>query len=218
MTIARLMQMAAAGVPAGGGISFVGFNDSNFQGDFTLDYPEGTQNGDLLFLLVGDDGLVPSGTPSGWTQIIEGYGSVDLFYRTAGSETTVTAPDRNTGSGGAIVLSFRGASFVQANNPSFGTAHTPPTAFNGFSGATSGNSCICFVWYDDDVQSGDATQTGFSLIVSDFYGSAAGRGCSMNVTYAFGVVDSSTFIPPDLDASGISAEAYFSIAFEIAPS
>ena len=44
----------------------------------------------------------------------------------------------------------------------------------------------------------------------------AGSGISMNVTYAFDVIDSTTFTLPDLNASGIAVEKYVSMAFEIA--
>jgi hypothetical protein len=219
MTISRLMQMARAGVPAGGGaIEFVGYNDTNLQGSYTLDYPTGTQSDDLLFLFCGNDGSVSAGTPSGWTQIAEAEATIAVFYRTAGVETSVIAPSGPAPAiGGAIVVSFRNAAYVQPNTLNSGTGHTPPTSFTAFSGSTVGNSCLCFVWYDDDIQSGDATQTDFSVAVSDFYGSGAGAGCSMNVTYAFNIIDSTTFTPPDLNASGIANEPYVSWAFEIEP-
>jgi len=219
MSIARLMQQAAAGVPTGGGaVEFVGYNDTNLQGSYTLDYPTGTQSGDLLFLFCGNDGAISTTTPSGWTRIVEGYAPIEAFYRTAGAESSVIAPAGTTPSiGGAIISSFRNAAYVQSNTLNSGTGHTPPTSFTSFSGATVNNSCVCFVWYDDDVQSGDATQTDFSVIVSDFYGTGAGAGCSMNATYALNIVDSTTFTPPDLNASGITSEGYSSWAFEIEP-
>jgi hypothetical protein len=218
MSIARLMQMGAAGVSAGGGgVEFVGYNDTNLQGSYTLDYPTGTQSGDLLFLFCGNDDSVSGSTPSGWTKLVESESPIDVFYRTADAETSVVAPEGPAPAiGGAIVVSFRSAAYVQSNTINLGTGHTPPTPFTAFSGATVGNSCVCFVWYDDDIQSGDATQTDFSVAVSDFFGSGAGAGCSMNVTYALNVIDSTTFAPPDLDASGIVNEGYRSWAFVIA--
>ena len=218
MSISRLMQQAAAGVSAGGGVEFVAYNDTNLQGSYTLDYPTGTQSGDLLFLFCGNDNGVSAGTPSGWTKLAEGNSPIDVFYRTASAETSVIAPDgSNPAIGGAIVSAFRNAAYVQSNTVSGGTGHTPPTPFTAFSGATVGNSCLCFVWYDDDIQSGDATQTDFSVIVSDFYGTGASAGCSMNATYALGAIDSTTFTPPDLNASGIVSEGHFSWAFEVEP-
>jgi len=220
MSVARLMQQAAAGVSAAGGgaIEFVGYNDTNLQGSYTLNYPTGTQSDDLLFLFCGNDNDVSAGTPSGWTKLAEGNNPIDVFYRTASAETSVIAPaGSNPSIGGAIVVSFRNAAYVQSNAIGQGTGHTPPTSFTAFSGATVGNSCVCFVWYDDDIQSGDATQTDFSVAVSDFYGSGAGAGCSMNVTYAFDVINSTTFTPPDLSASGIVSEGHYSWAFEIEP-
>jgi len=217
MSAARRMQMGAAGVSAGGGVvEFVGYNDTNIQGSYTLDYPTGTQSGDLLFLFCGNDSNISSGTPSGWTLFVEGASPIAVFYRTASTETSVVAPAGTTPAiGGAIVVSFKSAAYVQSNTLDLYTGHTPPTSFTAFSGASVGNTCVCFVWYDDDVQSGDATQTDFSVAVSDFYGASAGAGCSMNVTYALGVVDSTTFTPPDLNASGIANENCFSWAFEI---
>ena len=215
MSIARLMQQAAAGASSDSGISFVGYNDTNLQGSYTLGYPSGTQSGDLLFLFCGNDNSIGGSTPSGWTAITDNTTVVDVFYRTAGSETTVVAPGDNPSLGGAIVFGFRNAAYEQANNFNFGTGHTPPTSFNAFSGSTVGNSVVCVVWYDDDIQSGNATQTDFSLIVSDFFGSGASSGCSMNATYAFNIVNSTTYTPPTLSASGISSEGYFSWAFEI---
>jgi hypothetical protein len=205
--------MGAAG---GGGVEFVGYNDSNIQGSFTLDYPTGTQSGDLLFLFCGSDFSVSAGTPSGWTEVTVSISAVRIYYRTAGGETSVITPPSNESVSGAIVCSFRGVTYVQSNTSNDGDNHTPPTPFSAFSGATVGNSCVCFVYYDDDIQSGDATQTDFSVGVSDFYGSSAGSGISMNVTYAFDVIDSTTFTPPDLNASGIAVEKYVSMAFEIA--
>ena len=215
MSIARRMQMGAAGGGAAG-IGFVGYNDTNLQNSYTLDYPTGTQSGDLLFLFCGNDDIISIGTPSGWTKLVEGESPIDVFYRTAGAETSVIAPaGSDPAIGGAIVVSFRDAAYVQSNTINLATGHTPPTPFSAFSGAVVGNSCVCFVWYDDDIQSGDATQTDFSVAVSDFFGSGAGAGCSMNVTYSLDVINSTTFAPPDLEASGIVSEGYRSWAFEI---
>jgi hypothetical protein len=213
---AQKLLMARAGVKPQGPVEFVGFNDTNTQGSYTLDYPTGTQSGDLLFLFCGNDDDVVAGTPSGWTQFSEGATPVQIFHRKAGAESSVVAPSgTNPSLGGAIIVSFRNASYIKSNTVNLATGHTPPTSFTAFSGAGVGNSVVCFVWYDDDIQSGDATQTGFTVALSDFFGAASNSGCSMNVTYALEIIDASSYTPPDLNASGISSEAYFSVAFEI---
>ena len=101
MSVARLMQMAAAGVPAGGGPEIVGIENtiSNSGTTPSLTLPSGISSGDIILIFVGVDGT-PTASITGFTQEIGQAGgwaasaSYYVFSKTAdgteGASVTLT--------------------------------------------------------------------------------------------------------------------------------
>jgi hypothetical protein len=71
MSIARLMQQAAAGVSAGGGPELVGIENTvdPFSATPSLTLPSGISSGDIILIFVGVDGT-PTASITGFTQEI----------------------------------------------------------------------------------------------------------------------------------------------------
>lgn len=189
----------------------------------TINYPTGTTTGDLLLLLFGADSNFRAGdftSPSGWTSIwgpADGDDLLYAFYRNAGAETSLSYSTDRQDDDGCAMIAIRSASYIQSNGAPDGV-QGPPFAFTAFSGATTSNSVVCFVVADDDVTTGaNVTQTGFSVEIAQFVGTSAGRGVSLYITFADGIIDSTTYTPPDLNDTDIVSEAGKTLALEIAP-
>lgn len=92
-------------------------------GSVTLSYPSGTVSGDFLIVVTTSRNTAwnPAIPAGGWTLLFNSTKSA-IFYRIAGSETSLTIT--NTGSagsspndGGAVVLSYKKASYGAASSP-----------------------------------------------------------------------------------------------------
>lgn len=113
-------------------------DQANSSGNSTVNYPAGTAEGDLLFLVGGQN--ISSGsftTPSGWTFLsarsASGY-SAELYWRIAGAETSVTLNSSGGANGGAALFVYKGTApdsinvtlvenaFTSNNNPGAVTA------------------------------------------------------------------------------------------------
>lgn len=193
-------------------------------GTGTINYPTGTQEGDLLLLLFGSDANFRDADfvdPSGWS-VIYRPASDQLFYafyKIAGSETSLSYnTGRTTNDNGCAMISIRSASYVQSNTL-FSDSAVSPFSFNAFSGATTGNSVVCFAVADDDVTTGaSVSQTGFSIELAQFVGTQSGAGVSLYITFAEGIINSSTYTPPALSDSDIVQETGVTLAIEVSES
>lgn len=103
-----------------GGAAFTSpeFHDSatdqaNSSGNSTVNYPAGTAEGDLLFL-VGQQNATGTNfsDPSGWTLLsarASASWSCEIWWRIAGVETSVTLNSNGNANGGAAVFVYKGS-------------------------------------------------------------------------------------------------------------
>lgn len=113
-------------------------DQANSSGNSTVNYPAGTAEGDLLFLVGGQNQTGANfTTPSGWTLLsarsASGY-SAELFWRIAGAETSVQLNSTGTANGGTALFVYKGTApdsinvtlvengFTSNNNPGAVTA------------------------------------------------------------------------------------------------
>ena len=185
MSIARLMQMARAGVPAGPNpFGFVGFSANNVQtitASITIDYPSGTGEGDLCVVVVGvDNSNDYIATPSGWTEIYRVLGTnnniqYNCFAKnvtaddlSAGTLTisSSTTANRGLAEGTGVVMSNFGDGSVitSAGTQTLNTNGTPnPSAVTLSAGDIS-----LVVYYIDDQNNSSATLSEWTTITNKY--------------------------------------------------
>ena len=185
MSIARLMQMARAGVPAGPNpFGFVGFSANNVQtitASITIDYPSGTAEGDLCVVVVGvDNSNDYIATPSGWTEIYRVLGannsiqyncfaknvtSGDLSAGTLTISSSTTA-DRGLSEGTGVVMSnFGDGSVITSAGTQTLAVNTVP---NPASLTLSAGDISLVVYYIDDDNNSSATLSDWTTITNKY--------------------------------------------------
>lgn len=157
-----LSASQTAASPPAGDIAFVGvanFEPSSSQDDtpyvtFGSSAIANVQSGDLLIVFISDDLSVPTGTPSGWTEMyndtdVEGTSTIAAFYKTASSSDTSFTVDGTSNVTfcvpTAVMMAFRNASFDEyAHSPSY-DKDDPPTMTT-----SSGDATVLVLHYQDD--------------------------------------------------------------------
>jgi hypothetical protein len=222
------VQGAGGTVGGGGGgviefIDYLGF-DADSDGETTVTFPAGTQDGDLVILLAVQDARHTYPTPpSPFTEIWScdnGDGASGVhsqmsygFYNSATWPSSVVIIGNNDiDNSGVGVAVYRNVSTItsQTSNGQLQATSAGPTVSFNSSTLSSDGRVLCAVAIDDDIPSA-ASQTGYTADAVDFVGIGAGNGCGIVLTLSDSTISSGSYTPPNVSITGVSGETITSM-------